>query len=187
MRELSRRRTLILSLPLILVACGGGYGRPDTAQSQLAFGVDMAKRSLWSEALFRFHQAERLDPNSPRALNNLAVAYEATGDYQKALEYYQKALKASPDNRDLRANYTRFVEFYQGFKPDQQTTGQPSEPPAPPESGSSVTPTVPPPVPLPPSPTLPEPENPEPPAPEPPPPAAPAPEAPPAPAHPSHP
>ena len=127
MRELSRRRTLILSLPLILVACGGGYGRPDSAQSQLAFGVDMAKRSLWSEALFRFHQAERLDPNNPRALNNLAVAYEAVGDYQKALEYYQKALKQSPDNRDLRANYSRFVEFYQGFRPDEKP-GQPERP-----------------------------------------------------------
>jgi hypothetical protein len=175
MRESVRMRTLILSIPLILVACGGGYGRPDSAQSQLSFGVDMAKRSLWSEALFRFHQAERLDPNNPRALNNLAVAYEAVGDYQKALEYYQKALKQSPDNRDLRANYSRFVEFYQGFKPDEQTAGQ--KPPAPPDSGPKPTvfsggPTSGNP---PPSPGLPEPENPEPPTLEPVPPPVPPP------------
>lgn len=176
MREPIRLRTLILSLPLILVACGGGYGRPDSARSQLAFGVDMAKRSLWSEALFRFHQAERLDPNNPRALNNLAVAYEAVGDYQKALEYYQKALKTSPDNRDLRANYSRFVEFYQGFKPDEKAAGQPPgepKPPAPPDSGPTTTVTGGPrPDTPPPAPTLPEPENPappEPPSPEPPP------------------
>ena len=166
MREPFRLRTLILSLPLILVACGGGYGRPDSAQSQLAFGVDMAKRSLWSEALFRFHQAERLDPNNPRALNNLAVAYEAVGDYQKALEYYQKALKQSPDNRDLRANYSRFVEFFQGFKPAEQAKGE--KPPAPPDSGPKPTvftgePTS---GSAPPSPTLPPPENPEPPTPD---------------------
>jgi tetratricopeptide (TPR) repeat protein len=170
MREPFRLRTLILSLPLILVACGGGYGRPDSAQSQLSFGVDMAKRSLWSEALFRFHQAERLDPNNPRALNNLAVAYEAVGDYQKALEFYQKALKQSPDNRDLRANYSRFVEFYQGLKPDEEATGAPkANAPPPPDAGTatSVTggPTAEKP---PPSPTLPEPENPEPPSMEPP-------------------
>jgi len=173
MSEPFRVRTLILSLPLILVACGGGYGRPDSAQSQLSFGVDMAKRSLWSEALFRFHQAERLDPNNPRALNNLAVAYEAVGDYQKALEYYQKALKTSPDNRDLRANYSRFVEFYQGFKPDEQKTG---EPPAPPAAGPATTLTGGDPVPAPPpSPTLPPSETPEPPPVEPPPPVAPPP------------
>lgn len=137
MREPFRLSTLVLSFPLLLVACGGGYGRPDSATSQLAFGVDMARRSLWSEALFRFHQAERLDPNNSRVSNNLAVAYEAVGDYQKALEYYQKALKQSPDNRELRANYARFVEFYQGFKPDQQTTGQP-KPTVPPASAAPL-------------------------------------------------
>ncbi|HYQ83120.1 MAG TPA: tetratricopeptide repeat protein [Rubrobacter sp.] len=131
MREPFRQRAAILTLaifPLLLTACGGGYGRPEQLGSQLAFGVDMAKRGLWSEALFRFHQAERMEPNNPRVYNNLAVAYEATGDFDKALEYYQRALRASPENRELRANYARFVEFYQGFKPQDQKEGAAAQP-----------------------------------------------------------
>lgn len=132
MRESFRVRAVILTLaiPLLLTACGGGYGRPEQPGTQLAFGVDMARRGLWSEALFRFHQAERLDPNNPRVYNNLAVAYEATGDFDKALEYYQRALRASPENRELRANYARFVEFYQGFKPQEQKEGGAAAPAA---------------------------------------------------------
>ena len=145
MRESFRVRAAILTLaiPLLLTACGGGYGRPEQPGTQLAFGVDMARRGLWSEALFRFHQAERMDPNNPRVYNNLAVAYEATGDFDKALEYYQRALRASPENRELRANYTRFVEFYQGFKPQEQKEGGAAAPAAgtpaetPPASGGA--------------------------------------------------
>jgi len=105
----------LLALPLLL-ACGNHYGRPDKPSSQLAFGVDMAKRGLWSEAMFRFQQAERLEPDNPRIQSNLGVASEAAGDYDKALSYYKKALKLDPNSKDLRANYARFVEFYQGFK-----------------------------------------------------------------------
>jgi tetratricopeptide (TPR) repeat protein len=115
----------VLLLSLTLVSCGGHYGRSDQAASQLAFGVDMAKRGLWNEALFRFHQAEQMDPQNPRVLNNLGVAYEASGDYEKALSYYQRALKVAPDNRELRANYGRFVEFYQSYKGRQDKPGQP--------------------------------------------------------------
>lgn len=87
---------------------------------QLAFGVQMAKRGLWSEALFRFKQADQAQPGNPKILNNLAVAYEAVGLFEEALAAYQTALKADPANRELRRNYARFIEFYQSFKPDEE-------------------------------------------------------------------
>lgn len=124
-------------LAVCLTACGGHYGKPDQPASQLAFGVEMARRGLWSEALFRFHQAEQLDSRNPRVLNNLGVAYEATGGYEKALGYYKQALQIDPNNRELRANYGRFVEFYQAFQgkegKDKKTGGsqQPGTPAAP--------------------------------------------------------
>jgi tetratricopeptide (TPR) repeat protein len=100
---------------LLLAACGG-VGKPNTAAAQLSFGVDMARRGLWDEALFRFLQAERLDPDNPRIQNNIGVAYEAAGEFDRALEHYQKALRLAPNDREMRANYARFVEFYQSFK-----------------------------------------------------------------------
>lgn len=87
------------------------------AGSQLEFGVDMAKRGLWNEALFRFQQARRERPSDPQVLNNIAVAYEALGLFEQALEAYREALDASPGSRELRANYSRFLEFYQSFRP----------------------------------------------------------------------
>jgi tetratricopeptide (TPR) repeat protein len=115
----------VLSAALLLpaIACGGGGGATHvathSAEAQIQFGVDMAKRGLWNEALFRFEQAENIDPENYRVWNNLAVAYEATGQFEQALGAYQRALRMQPDNRELRRNYSRFVEFYQSFKPDE--------------------------------------------------------------------
>jgi Tfp pilus assembly protein PilF len=108
----------LLSVLFPLAACGGP-ARSNQSAAQLAFGVDMARRGLWNEALFRFQEAEKLDPQNPRIQSNMGVAYEAAGQFDKALEYYQKALRLAPNDKEIRANYGRFVEFYQGFKGDK--------------------------------------------------------------------
>lgn len=90
--------------------------RDSAGEAQLNFGVKMAQQGLWNEALFRFHQAEKADPGNGRIRNNLAVAYEATGDFEKALAYYKQALELAPNDRTMRGNYARFVEFYQAYK-----------------------------------------------------------------------
>ena len=118
---LSSRRAAILILCMLSLVMIAGRKAPEQAESQLAFGVEMAKRGLWNEALFRFKQASRQDPGNPRILNNIAVAYEALGYFDKALESYQEAIKADPANKDLKRNYSRFVEFYRNFKPDDPT------------------------------------------------------------------
>ena len=78
----------------------------------------MAKEGLWQEALFRFERADRLDPKNPKILNNLAVAQEANGQFDAALETYRQALALAPGSKDLKDNYARFVDFYQSYRPE---------------------------------------------------------------------
>lgn len=113
-----RRWLVFLALGVVFLSFFNGKKDPSQADSQLEFGVEMARRGLWSEALFRFKQVEQREPAHARNLNNIAVSYEALGQFDKALEYYQKAIKASPAEKDLKRNYSRFVEFYRNFKPE---------------------------------------------------------------------
>lgn len=106
---------LVLALPWL--GCGSAHGSPKTADSQVKFGVDMAQIGLWSEAFFRFEQAHRMEGgNSPQLLNNLAVASEALGKFDQALDYYKQGLTQAPGDRELKANYDRFVSFYESFR-----------------------------------------------------------------------
>jgi Tfp pilus assembly protein PilF len=62
--------------------------------------------------------------------NNLAVACEATGDYDGALKNYRRALELAPQDQQIKRNYSRFVEFYQSFKPkkDEADKAAPAKP-----------------------------------------------------------
>lgn len=109
----------LLAVALVLPAVAVAADTP--AEKQLDFGADMARRGLWKEALFRFQQADRLDPNNSRILNNIAVSFEALGLFDEALEVYRKALQVGPGDEELKGNYSRFVEFYQSFRPREET------------------------------------------------------------------
>ena len=63
------------------------------AEDELAFGVGVARKGLWQEARFRFERALALSPDDPSALNDLAIALEQQGDFDKARAAYQKALQ----------------------------------------------------------------------------------------------
>jgi len=112
---------LALVSTVVLLAAGVAWSKPKpkpiTAKSQILFGVEMAELELWSEALFRFQQAERIGGGGAAVYNNMAVAYEALGVFDKAREYYLLALEADSKNANLRRNYSRFIEFYQSYQP----------------------------------------------------------------------
>ncbi len=79
----------VITCLLAVLMIGGRKRQVDSSSSeaQLAFGVQMAKRGLWSEALFRFKQASQKDPSNPRILNDMAVVDVALVNFEKALDY----------------------------------------------------------------------------------------------------
>lgn len=81
------------------------------ARSQVAFGIDVAQRGLWREAIYRWERAIELDPTYVAALNNLAVAYEHEGQLAKARQAYEKALAVEPNNAQIRQNFELFKEI----------------------------------------------------------------------------
>jgi tetratricopeptide (TPR) repeat protein len=120
MRPLRLVATFVSLALLAPLAAGAKEKSSRAVESQLTFGVQMARQGLWSEALFRFQEAQKLEPENARILSNLGVAYEATGKFDQALDAYQRALKIAPGDKDIRNNYGRFVEFYQGFKGEKK-------------------------------------------------------------------
>ncbi len=101
--------TLFLVLSFVGVA-GADETREETAERQIAFGVELAPHGLWREALYRWQRALELDPNNAKARNNLAVAYEQSGQFELAEEHYRKAVELAPDNTYIRQNYELFRE-----------------------------------------------------------------------------
>src|SRR3990170_4622115 len=78
------------------------------AKAQVEFGINVAQRGLWREAIYRWERAVELDPTYAAAFNDLAIAYEHEGQLDKARKAYDKALELEPDNTQIRQNYELF-------------------------------------------------------------------------------
>ena len=81
------------------------------ARAQVEFGISVAQRGLWREAIYRWERAVELDPTYAAAFNDLAIAYEHEGRLDKARKAYEKAIELSPNNEPIRQNYELFKEI----------------------------------------------------------------------------
>ncbi len=116
--------TRLLACTLFATLMGSSaYADPRSdAKSQVAFGIDVAQRGLWREAIYRWERAIEIDPTYAPALNNLAVAYEHEGQLDKARQAYEKALEIDPNNVQVRQNYELFKEINDRTGADNKDT-----------------------------------------------------------------
>ena len=93
--------TLLVALPSL--------ARASSSADEVQFGIDVARRGLWREARFRFEKAVLLDPDNAAALNNLAIALEQEGEFDKARQAYERALQLDR-SLYIQQNYDLFRE-----------------------------------------------------------------------------
>ena len=104
----------LLSVVVLVTALSGvayADARSD-AKAQVEFGIAVAQRGLWKEAIYRWERATQIDPTYAAGFNNLAVAYEHEGMLDKAAEAYERALKIEPNNVLVRQNFELFKEIH---------------------------------------------------------------------------
>src|SRR6476659_2646336 len=104
-------RPLLLVLLMALASAPAFAEQRGKAKEQVEFGIQVAQRGLWTEAIYRWERAAQLDPTYAAAFNNLAVAYEHEGQLSKARAAYDKALALEPNNALVRQNYDLFKEI----------------------------------------------------------------------------
>ena len=112
--KLSRTQALVSLLVAGLAVASATPLRADArsdAREQVEFGINVAQRGLWREAIYRWEKAVELDPKYAAAFNDLAVAYEHEGQLEKARKAYEKALALDPNNTQIRQNYDLFKEI----------------------------------------------------------------------------
>ncbi len=90
----------------------------------MRFGAEAAQRGLWREAAFRWQKILTSDPDNARVHNNLAVASESLGQFDKAREEYETARRLAPESKEIRSNYESFQQLCRTIK------GCSGEPPA---------------------------------------------------------
>jgi len=100
-----------LVLGAIALASPAWADARSNAREQVEFGINVAQRGLWREAIYRWEKAVEIDPMYAAAYNDLGIAYEHEGQLDKARKAYEKALALEPNNAQIRQNYDLFKEI----------------------------------------------------------------------------
>jgi Tfp pilus assembly protein PilF len=106
-----RRVLVFAAVALLLGAPAVSADKRSDARAQVEFGIAVAVKGLWAEAIYRWEKAVEIDPTYAAAFNDLAVAYERQGQLDKAKKAYDRAIELDPKNTLIKQNYDLFKEI----------------------------------------------------------------------------
>lgn len=131
---------ILLVMGLIAPAPLAADRRSKEVAADLRFAREMAEQRLWREAIFRWERVlAALPPDSEeagRVLNNVAVAAEALGKFEKARGAYEKAVTLTRD-REIAANFELFERAHPRPQPDAAGAPKDAVPAEPAEPGGA--------------------------------------------------
>lgn len=107
-------RALAVALTLAAALPGSAVAQEDVrkqAVAQVEFGITVAQKNLWQEAVYRWQKATEIDPTYAAAFNNLAIAYEQLGKFEEAGKAYERAIELEPENLSIQQNFDLFKEL----------------------------------------------------------------------------
>jgi len=133
-----------IGLLLLLTAVFPAAGGHDTVRQEMKFGAEAAQQGLWREAEFRWRKILKDDPDNAHVHNNLAVAFESIGDFDRARDEYEEALRLAPASKEIHKNYESFLELCKLIKScrGDRPAATPAEGPQPspsPDAGAPAT------------------------------------------------
>jgi len=109
-------RILRLVCITLLASVFPGASGHDTVRQQMRFAAEAAQQGLWREAAFRWEKILKETPDNARVHNNLGVAYESMGQFERARKEYEEARRLAPDSKEIRGNYASFLELCKQVK-----------------------------------------------------------------------
>jgi len=139
-RPLQRRVALALGISTLGAQAALAAAAGLSQDQALRFAADMAVQGNWREADYRWRQLAAVDASNANVTNNLAVAAEAVGRFDEALELYDKAVALSGSDARIVLNQTRARRLYEELRQDREDTPEadssspsPAAPPSAPE------------------------------------------------------
>ena len=104
------RIRVLVTVFLLTISSGALLAQDrEDAKRQVEFGIAVAQRGLWREAIYRWERAAKIDPTYAAALNNLAIAYEHEGEL---------------DDRRNQSQHRKARQFLDGVAAPFENAGQ---------------------------------------------------------------
>ncbi len=90
---------------------------PMNIKARIAYAISLTKELKYAQSIEQFLEVLKHIPDNADTLYNTALAYELTGDIERAIKYYKMAIDAAPDHKEAIHN----LELLSGEKYIAQT------------------------------------------------------------------